>query len=270
MIIVAKRQPIFYQEFGEGLPLIVFHGLSLDSTSMMNAVENTTIGLKGFRRIYIDMPGMGQSQPHTLTNNTDTMLDLMAECINELVQDRPFIVMGYSYGGYIAQGIAKRFPYQVIGEVLICPVVIPNNDKRQLAKIFHHEIDVAYLTTLSDAEQRKMMAKMVVINERTCHRVEADFFRAYALANKSFVKTLYSESNYPSKYIDQHTMIHEHKTLIFLGYQDNVVGYQDIMDRLTNYPKATVSLMTNASHSFFLEQPKEFERKLNSWLSQYK
>ena len=65
-------------------------------------------------------------------------------------------------------------------------------------------------------------------------------------------------------------MTHEHKTLIFLGYQDNVVGYQDMMDQLINYPNATVSLMTNASHSFFLEQPKEFERKLNSWLSQYK
>lgn len=270
MIIKAKEQAIYYEAYGEGLPLIILHGLYLDSLSMISAIENTAIELKGFRRIYLDMPGMGQSSGHNLMNNTDTMLDLLSECISELIDDRPFIIMGYSYGGYLAQGIAKRFRYQVIGEVLVCPVVIPEMKGRQLADIFHHEIDVNFCAKLTTKQQQEMMNDMVVINERTYLRNQADFSRAIALADKTFLKALYSEGNYQSTYIANHTMTHEHKTLIFLGYQDNVVGYQDMMDRLINYPNATVSLMTNASHSFFLEQPKEFERKLNSWLSQYK
>ena len=270
MIIEAKNQSIYYESYGEGLPLIILHGLYLDSISMIHAIEDTSIELKGFRRIYIDMPGMGQTLGHHLPNNTDSMLDILAECIIELTDDRPFIVMGYSYGGYLAQGIAKRFRYQVIGEVLVCPVVIPKMAERQLAEIFHHDIDVKFLATLSNEQQQKLMNKMVVINERTYLRNQADFSRAIALADKTFLGDLYSEANYSSVYIEEHEMIHTHKTLIFLGYQDNVVGYQDMMDRLVKYPKATVSLMTNASHSFFLEQPKEFERKLNSWLSQYK
>lgn len=270
MIIEAKDQSIYYEEYGEGLPLIILHGLYLDSLSMINAIEDTAIELKGFRRIYIDIPGMGQSPGHTLQNNTDSMLDLLAECISELIDDRSFIVMGYSYGGYLAQGIAKRFRYQIIGEVLICPVVIPRTADRQLVEIFHHEIDVKFFASLTSKQQEEIMKDMVVVNERTYLRNQTDFSRAIALADKKFLTVLYQEGNYSSRYIEEHEMIHDHKTLIFLGYQDNVVGYQDILDRLIKYPKATVSLMTNASHSFFLEQPKEFERKLNSWLSQYK
>ncbi len=270
MIINVKDQNIYYEEFGEGLPLIVLHGLYLDSLSMINAIEDTTIELKGFRRIYIDMPGMGQSPGHNLMNNTDSMLDLLCECISELIDDRPFIIMGYSYGGYLAQGIAKRFRFQTIGEVLVAPVVIPEMSKRQLARIFHHEIDVKFFAGLTATQQKEMMKDMVVINERTYHRMQADFSRAIALADKRFLSELYSDGHYRSEYIENNKMIHEHKTLIFLGYQDNVVGYQDMLDKMTDYPKATVSMMTNASHSFFLEQPKEFERKLSSWLSQYK
>ena len=270
MILSAKDQTIYYEEYGEGLPLIVLHGLSLDSMCMINAIENTSINLKGFRRIYIDMPGMGQSPRHNMANNTDSILDLLAEVIIELIDDRPFIILGYSYGGYLAQGLAKRFRYQVIGEVLVCPVVKTVKEERQLAPIFHHEIDVKFFAGLTAEQQQMMMKTMVVINERTYQRNQADFFRANALADQAFLSVLYQRDNYISKYIEEHTMIHEHKTLIFLGYQDDVVGYQDMMDKLIDYPKATVSLMTNASHSFFLEQPKEFERKLNSWLSQYK
>ena len=270
MILNAKDQSIYYEEYGEGLPIIIFHGLYLDSMTMIHALEDTSIELSGFRRIYIDMPGMGQSPGHKLENNSDTMLDLMAECIELLVEDRPFIVMGYSYGGYLAQGIAKRYRYQVIGEVLICPVVIPDHNDRTPAKTFHHEIDIKFIAGIDEEERKKLMEKMVVINERTYQRSEADFSRAIALADRTFMKELYNKSNYASEYIDNHEMTHDHKALIFLGYQDNTVGYQDMMDRLVNYPKATVSLMTNASHSFFLEQPKEFERVLHGWLGLYK
>jgi len=149
-------------------------------------------------------------------------------------------------------------------------VVIPEFAKRHVKEIGHHEIDVKFFAQLDIQEQRELMKDMVVINERTYLRNQADFSRAVALADKEFLKELSTEGNYRSRYIEEHELIHSHKALIFLGYQDNVVGYQDMMDQLIKYPKATVSLMTNASHSFFLEQPKEFERKLNSWLGQYK
>ena len=120
------------------------------------------------------------------------MLDLLAEIIIELIDDRSFIVMGYSYGGYLAQGIAKRFRHQIIGEVLICPVVIPRRANRQMADIFHQEIDVNFFATLNNGQQQEIMKDMVVINERTYLRNQADFSRAIALADETFLGELYS------------------------------------------------------------------------------
>lgn len=269
MLIEINNQMIHYTVHGEGLPLIILHGFYLDSITMKRAIEDSKISLKGFKRIYIDMPGMGQSPRHNLENSSDTMLELLCNCITALIADRPFIVMGFSYGGYMAKGVARKFLKQVIGEVLICPVVVTDPKIRQTETIHTQDIDQTYFMTLTAKQQQKALENMVVINERTVKRSEADFSRAEALADASFLEALFTQK-YGSTYIDSDELIHPHKTLIFLGYQDKSVGYKDMLERLHQYPKATVNLLTNASHSFFLEQPTQFEHILASWLSQYK
>ena len=67
---------------------------------MVHAIEETSIHLEGFKCIYIDIPGMGQSPAHNLDNNTDVMIELLSEVVEILIGDHPFIVMGYSYGGH--------------------------------------------------------------------------------------------------------------------------------------------------------------------------
>jgi len=268
MIAKILDQDIYYTTEGEGLPLIVLHGLYIDSISMYRALENTNIQLSGFKRIYIDLPGMGQSPRHRLANNSDTMLDLVSRLITFLISDHPFIIMGYSYGGYLAQGIALKFKNQILGEILVCPVVIPQPDRRQKASITNREIDAKFLSSIDETKQQELLDTMVVINNRTYNRSESDFSRAFALADSAFLHELYS-NGYPSEYIESNNSYHPHKTLIFLGFQDTSVGYKDMLARLDLYPKATVNLLTNASHSFFLEQPTQFEYIMNSWLSQY-
>lgn len=268
MVIKIKDQSIYYTEYGKGLPLLIIHGFYLDSICMERAIEDSSINLEGFKRIYIDLPGMGQSPRHKLFNNSDIMLDLVCEFVRIVIEDHPFIVMGFSYGGYIAQGVAARFAGQITGEALICPVVVPDVEKRKRAEIKNREVDEAFMASLSPT-QLEMIEDMVVVNKRCFSRYEADFSRAIALADAEFLQELYTE-NYASTYIETHKEVHEHKTLFLLGYQDTVVGYQDMMDRLDMYPNATVSLHTNASHSFFLEQPTQFEHSMDAWLSRYK
>ncbi len=269
MIQHVDDQIIYYDVKGEGLPIIILHGLHLDSMTMIHAIEENSISLKGFKRIYIDMPGMGQSPAHNMENNSDTMLELLAKLIEKLVEDKPFIILGYCYGGYMARGISKKFMSQVIGEILICPVVIPQLSKRTLVSITNQVVDRKFLDTLPLPKQEELLRSMVVINKRTYNRSEIDFLRAKALSNSGFLKTLCS-GKYASDYIEQDHRMHNHKTLFLLGFQDISVGYQDALDLLPYYPHANVNILTDASHSFFLEQPKQFETIIGSWLNTYK
>lgn len=269
MVTKIKDQEIHYTMHGKGLPLIIIHGFYLDSITMERAIEEGNIQVDGFKRIYVDLPGMGLSPRHNLFNNSDIMLDLLCEFIRELIDDHPFIVMGFSYGGYLAQGVAKRYRQQIIGEILICPVVVPDSESRNKAKVIRREIDEVFFATLNPDKQEELMEDMVVINERTYLRSEADFSRAVALADSEFLRDLYN-NNYASTYIESDEGTHNHKALIVLGYQDSTVGYQDMLDRLDRYPNATISILTNASHAFFLEHPIQFEHAMNSWLALYK
>lgn len=269
MVKYIDGQTIYYDVKGEGLPLIILHGLYLDSLTMIHTIEESSLSLNGFKRIYIDMPGMGQSPAHSLENNSDTILDLLAKLIEDLVATKPFIIMGCSYGGYIARGIAKKFINQVIGEALICPVVVPQLSQRRAATIIHQDVDQAFLDSLPASKQAALLERLVVINKRTYHRSETDVLRATALADSTFVETLYS-GKYASDYIEQDHSIHKHKTLFLLGYQDTSVGYQDALDLLPYYPHANVNILTDAGHSLFLEHPAQFETIVGTWLKNYK
>lgn len=269
MIKCVEDQIINYEVRGDGLPIIILHGMYLDSICMMRALEEKSIPLNGFQRIYIDMPGMGQSPAHSLENSSDTILELLTKLVEQLIGSRPFIIMGYCYGGYIARGIAKKFMKQVIGEILICPVVVPQLSRRKLASIAHQDVDRKFLDSLPPPKQAELLERMVVINERTYQRSQTDFLRAIALADSGFLQTL-SSGKYASDYIEQDHRIHNHKTLFLLGYQDTSVGYQDALDLLPYYPHANVNLLSDASHSFFLEHPRQFESLIGSWLSIYK
>ncbi|MFL2052921.1 alpha/beta fold hydrolase [Leuconostoc mesenteroides] len=53
-------QGLTYEVMGEGIPIVFLHGLYLDRESTMFFFE-PQVRFNGFKRIYIDLPGMGSS-----------------------------------------------------------------------------------------------------------------------------------------------------------------------------------------------------------------
>ena len=61
---------LFYEEMGQGVPFLLVHGWAIDHRFLENALEPAFSMLKDnrFRRIYVDVPGMGQSVPGSVKN----------------------------------------------------------------------------------------------------------------------------------------------------------------------------------------------------------
>ena len=51
---------------------------------------------------------------------------MLDELISAEIGSEPFLLIGHSFGGHLARGIAARRPDQVAGLELICPMVAPN------------------------------------------------------------------------------------------------------------------------------------------------
>ena len=111
-----------YAEYGSGTPVLALHGAGVDHREIAGALEPIFRNVPGFRRLYPDLPGMGRTPaPETIASNDD-VLDLLLGLIDSTIGDKPFLVMGQSYGGYLARAVANRRPEQAVGLALICPV----------------------------------------------------------------------------------------------------------------------------------------------------
>ncbi len=110
---------IHYVEHGEGTPLVALHGAGVDHREVEAAIEAAVPGA-GCRRIYPDLPGMGRSTTGGLACNDD-VVTLLGEFIDHLGAG-PVMLLGHSYGAYLARGVAAQRPDLVLGLALLCPV----------------------------------------------------------------------------------------------------------------------------------------------------
>ena len=89
-------QGLTYEVMGEGIPIVFLHGLYLDRESTMFFFE-PQVRFNGFKRIYIDLPGMGSSIA-TPSASANSIFDSLKNFIVSIVGQKKFILFGHSYG----------------------------------------------------------------------------------------------------------------------------------------------------------------------------
>lgn len=108
-----------YVEHGSGVPLVALHGAGVDHREIEAAIEAVVPG-EGYRRIYPDLPGMGRTTTAGLSCNDD-VVTLIGDFIDRLVEG-PALLVGHSYGAYVARAVAARRQDRVLGLALLCPI----------------------------------------------------------------------------------------------------------------------------------------------------
>ena len=86
----------------------------------MGALESLFAGRPGYRRVYPDLPGTGRTSAPETVDGADAVLDTLLVLVDDVIGQETFLVVGHSYGGYLARAIANRRPGQVAGLALIC------------------------------------------------------------------------------------------------------------------------------------------------------
>ena len=87
-------------------------------------------GTGGLRKVYLDLPGHGQSPADGPADSQTVLLTLCAWLESRL--DRPALLAGSSYGAYLAAGIARQRPELVGGLLLVCAGVRVGANERDL------------------------------------------------------------------------------------------------------------------------------------------
>lgn len=94
-----------YKICGEGRPILMLHGYYPDHRLMKGCMEPIFAHRSGWQRIYLDLPGMGKTKGESWIKNSDDILKIVVNFVENVIPNQHFSIVGESYGGYLAQGL---------------------------------------------------------------------------------------------------------------------------------------------------------------------
>lgn len=253
---------LYYDEVGLGRPIIMLHGRPLDNFSMKGAMEPVFARRKQWRRIYADLPGMGQSDAPDWLKTQDQVLDVIEKFTEKVVSGERFCVAGLSYGGLLAQALIHRLADQMDGVMFLVPAM-PSIDKKSLplpVVMYEEQLDFNEL----DQDQANAFRGMAVVQTQAHLAAWKEYiFPAIARANHAFLDGLERDYSFD---VEKLARPFSAPVLFLLGRQDSVVGYQDAWRVIENYPHASFVILDRAGHCLQMEQRELFEALVHEWL----
>jgi pimeloyl-ACP methyl ester carboxylesterase len=113
-ISLRGREIHYFEQPGQGVPVVMLHGLPGTYKDFDPVIPE----LAGLHAISIDRPGFGWSKGGWLPYQDQ--IDLVHEMLTQL-KLAPAILVGHSFGGTLAIGVARRYPQDVAKMILVAP-----------------------------------------------------------------------------------------------------------------------------------------------------
>ncbi|MDF7641639.1 alpha/beta fold hydrolase [Bifidobacterium sp. ESL0784] len=247
---------------GEGLPVIIAHGMGVDHRSLMMLDDAFP---EGTQRIYMDLPGYGQTSALPGVGGLPELAEWFMNAVNELVGDnKRFALLGNSMGGALVRDTLSREPRRVAGLALIAPVVDPVMSHRHLAEhvvsnanpdLTHHlpqdkVIDFVTMGVNQSFDAWRRYQRYVLPGTKLCDRdANAKLGQHYWLDGDP----------------EQRMGIYSGPTLIVTGKEDQVVGYEDQKALLPHYQNGVYKVIDPAGHNIHIDQPEAVKSLLAEW-----
>jgi pimeloyl-ACP methyl ester carboxylesterase len=246
---------VHYVEHGGGVPMVALHGAGVDHREIEAAIE-AVVPSVGYRRIYPDLPGMGRSTTDGLTCNDD-VVKLLSDFIDHLSQG-PVLLIGHSYGAYLARGLAAKRPDVVVGLGLCCPVTersrnVPDHDVVRQNPDAYDELEPGQRAGFDEY--------FVVRTPATARRYRDHVVPGQALVDEAALGRIFAGWT-----VDVGSGTFSAPTLIVAGRRDSTVGYSDATELLECYPHATLAVIEGAGHALMHERPELLAALVGDWL----
>ncbi len=249
---------IHYETYGSGRPIVMLPGRPSDHGIMERFMEPLFTQRDGWLRIYPDLPGTGLTPSSDRLTTHDSMLDTMLAFIDAVIPGQRFVLAGYSYGGYLARGVASRRTALIDGLMLCAPQVKTDPAQSQLPKKTILVEDPQLLTELGP------VADIIVVQTPRVVEAVRQVLAEVQLADFSHQEQL--EAAGPSSFEIAPPVPFDGPALIIAARQDQVVGYRDAWDLLDTYPRATFAVLDRAGHFVPIEQEALCHTLMREWL----
>ena len=252
---------------GQGRPLVLLHGAGVDHrilTSLEEVFRRDPALEPRWERLYLDLPGSGCTPAPSAVDGSSAVVDEVLAWIDEELGDRPFALVGNSWGGLLARSVTAQRSEQVLGLCLLAPVAVADHAARTLPPRTVLATDQALLDGL-DPRDREDYEEMAVVQSAADWKRFRDHVLPGLRASDDAVTARIAQ-RYELRQSPEGGTSYAGPTLIVTGRQDHVVGYADTYALLPHYPRATFVTLDATGHNVHLEQPAVVGALFADWL----
>lgn len=255
---------MYYEVYGEGQPVLILHGWPADHNMMVTALEPIFRERQGWQRVYVDLPGMGQTTGGSWLAGNHDVLDVLVQFMDEVFPGERFLVVGLSYGGYMARGVLHEKHEQMDGMMLLAPTVPGHREERILAP---HRVIVSNPEGLAQFPPafNEFFNSVLVVQDDAVLALQQDILTGIQNADQETLERIAQRTAFNFA-VDHLSAPFEKPVLILTGKFDSIVGYEQAGDLLQYYPRATYAVLDRAGHGVHMEQPAIFRLLTNEWL----
>lgn len=252
--------PFPYREIGHGEPVVLLHAFPL--SARMWEPNAGAIAASGFSVIAPEFPGFGENQEFERVSSMESMADGVLKILESLNIERASFV-GLSMGGYVLFSILRKRP-DIVAAVALC-------DTTARADTTEKRDGRAKLIALLESKGSKALVDEMLPNLLSQHtfgdnRPLSDSLRRQFLEcdPDAAAAALRGMAERPDS-VELLAGTDQPVVLIF-GEEDKVTGLDGMREMADAAPSSETAVISDAGHYSNLENPKEFNRILTSFL----
>lgn len=241
----AGRVHFFEYEGGDyHTPIVFLHGWGANAHSWFPVLDE--FRSQKVRHILIDLPGFGKSTTPEEVYGVDDYAGIVEEVVEQL-DISSFVLVGHSFGGQVATKYAHEYSERVEKLVLVNAASIRTRRKRArewFAGILKPVFTLPFLRPIGDT----ILSNVVGLDYKT----NPDLYETMKKVISEDLSDLLPEIKQP--------------TLIVWGADDSITPLSQAYALDENIPHSLLTVIPDATHYSFLDDPNEFQRGLWSFI----
>ena len=254
---------LFTETRGTGRPIVCLAPFGVDRSMMVAALEPVFETCAGWQRIYLDLPGRGRSPcgPPDSDGIVDALIGHLDQQLGATA--RPMLV-GWSYGGYLAAALLRLAPDRFGGALLICHGVHSASAERRLPPPRTAPDPTGWLDKVPEGYREHLATALGNRRHEVAERVAAALVAAEN-ADEEYLTRLRTTGYRVSD--EDAAPVYQGPVCVVTGRGDLVAGYHDQFDAMAAYPNGSFTVLAEAGHYLPFEQPAAFRGLAREWLS---
>lgn len=263
-VVKVREINLYYEIHGTGEPLLLIHGLGLDSGAWIGQVLALS---STYQVITFDNRGCGRTDAPGFPYSTEIMAEDTIALLDALEIDRCH-VLGFSMGGLIAQVLTIKYPERVQSLILASTAAKLPAISRQVIQAWAQllkekirpgmrvKVQLPWLFTNQFLQSDAIVDELINLSLRYPYQPTVSGFTGQVAA---------CVTHDSLEQLSQIVL----PTLILAGQEDILIPVKASQEMMLNLPNATLQIIDHASHNFFWEMPDQFNRAVLDFVVNY-